>query len=243
MSTTWYTWLEQGRAIHISASAVESLARVFQLDPDERVYLLQLTEQPQASNSETQETVSPALQRVLDQLTATPAYIRGQRWDILAWNRAACAVMGKLCRVSMLERNILYHFFCDPEARQLFDDWEYIARCMLAQFRASAGIHVGDRWFKELIELLKQGSPEFRQWWPRHEILGIPEGRKALNHPLVGHLILEHATFHVSNAPNLQLILQLPVEEETEQKLQRLLASGCPHHCHISVGEITSLHA
>jgi hypothetical protein len=59
----------------------------------------------------------------------------------------------------------------------------------------------------------------------------------AFKAPLVGRLILEHTTFHVSNAPNLQLILQLPLEEETEQKLQRLLASGCPHHCHISVGK------
>jgi hypothetical protein len=64
------------------------------------------------------------------------------------------------------------------------------------------------------------------------EILGMPEGRKELNHPLAGRLIFEHTTFHVSNAPNLQLVLQLPVEEETEQKLQRLLASVCPHHCH-----------
>ena len=237
MSTTWYTWLEQGRTIHISASVVESLARVLQLDPDERAYLLQLTVQPEAPTSETQETVSPALQRVLDQLTATPAYIRGQRWDILAWNRAACAVMGQLCGGSALERNVMYHFFCDPEARQLYDDWEYLARCMLAQFRASAGIRVGDPWFKELIELLKQGSPEFRHWWPRHEIVGMLEGRKALNHPLVGRLTLEHTTFQVSSAPSLQLILHLPIEEETEQKLQCLLASGCPHHCHLSVGK------
>ena len=32
VSTTWYTWLEQGRAIHVSAAVVESLARVLQLD-------------------------------------------------------------------------------------------------------------------------------------------------------------------------------------------------------------------
>ena len=75
--------------------------------------------------------------------------------------------------------------------------------------------------------------------FPRHvhEILGMPEGRKDLNNPLTGRLIFEHTTFHVSNAPNLQLVLQLPVEEETEQKLQRLLASVCPHHCHIPEGE------
>ena len=236
MSTTWYTWLEQGRAIQISSSVAESLARVLQLDSDERTYLLQLTGQAQASPSETQEIVSPALQRVLDQLTATPAYIRGQRWDILAWNRAACVVMDRLCGIPAIERNILYHFFCHPAARELYDDWEFIARCMLAQFRANAGMRVGDRWFKELIDLLKQGSPEFRQWWPRHEILGMPEGRKVVNHPRVGRLVLEHTTFRVSNAPHLQLVLQLAVEEETEEKVLRLLDLGGSHSCDVSAG-------
>jgi len=68
----------------------------------------------------------------------------------------------------------------------------------------------------------------------------MPEMRKALNHPLVGRLILEHITFHVSHSPNLQLILRLPVEEETGQKLQRHLASGCSHcanHCLVSLHE------
>ncbi len=167
---------------------------------------------------------------MLEQLTTTPAYIRGQRWDVLAWNQAACAVINNFCQMPAHERNILYRFFCDPDIRQFYDDWESIARCMLAQFRASAGIRVGDPWFKELIEMLRQRSPEFRLWWPRHEILGMPEGRKEFNHPLVGHLTLEHTTFHVSDAPHLQLVLNIPLEEETEQKVQRLLASGCPYH-------------
>ncbi len=235
VSTTWYTWLEQGRAIHVSTQVVESLARVLQLAADERAYLFQLTVQPPATDtSEHQETVSPALQHVLRQLTTTAAYFRGQRWDILAWNRAACAVMGQLCAVPVLERNTLYRFFCNPATKQLYDDWEYIARCMLAQFRANAGVRISDPWFKELLDLLKQRSPEFRQWWPRHEILGMPEGRKDINHPLVGRLAIEHTTFQVATAPHLQLVLNIPFDEETEQKMQRLLAPGCPHHCQVS---------
>ncbi len=45
VSTTWYTWLEQGRAIQVSTEVVESLARVLQLDANERGYLFQLTVQ------------------------------------------------------------------------------------------------------------------------------------------------------------------------------------------------------
>src|SRR5215468_12494991 len=43
---TWYTWLEQGRPIQVSADVLENLARVFQLNTDERAYLFQLAQRP-----------------------------------------------------------------------------------------------------------------------------------------------------------------------------------------------------
>jgi transcriptional regulator with XRE-family HTH domain len=39
VGATWYTWLEQGRAISVSGQVLESLARVLQLDADERAHL------------------------------------------------------------------------------------------------------------------------------------------------------------------------------------------------------------
>jgi transcriptional regulator with XRE-family HTH domain len=39
VGATWYTWLEQGRAIIVSRQVLESLARVLQLDADERAHL------------------------------------------------------------------------------------------------------------------------------------------------------------------------------------------------------------
>ena len=36
---TWYTWLEQGRAIQVSAEVIESLSRVLLLDEQERIHL------------------------------------------------------------------------------------------------------------------------------------------------------------------------------------------------------------
>jgi transcriptional regulator with XRE-family HTH domain len=40
VSPEWYTWLEQGRDINVSVQLLESLARVLQLDDNERTYLL-----------------------------------------------------------------------------------------------------------------------------------------------------------------------------------------------------------
>src|SRR3954454_21266784 len=39
VSPEWYTWLEQGRDINVSGQLLESLARVLQLDANERVHL------------------------------------------------------------------------------------------------------------------------------------------------------------------------------------------------------------
>src|SRR5260370_10756053 len=39
VGATWYTWLEQGRAITVSGQVLESLARVLQLDADEPTHL------------------------------------------------------------------------------------------------------------------------------------------------------------------------------------------------------------
>ncbi len=233
LSTTWYTWLEQGRNVHVSTQVLESLARTLQLNADEKAHLFVLAAHTATlDRSGIQETVSPTLQRVLAQMGTNPAYIRGQRWDILAWNRAACSVLGNFCQTPAHERNTMYRFFCNPAVRRLYIDWENIARAILAQFRASMGLHVADPWFKELIERVQKISPEFRQWWPRHEILGTPEGRKELNHPLVGKLVFEHTTFVVSDTPSLQLVLYIPLPEaETANKLQQLLASDDTHQC------------
>src|SRR5689334_14880323 len=42
MSATWYTWLEQGRDVSASVTALSGLARTLQLTPAERGYLFEL---------------------------------------------------------------------------------------------------------------------------------------------------------------------------------------------------------
>ncbi len=227
MSNTWYTWLEQGRPIQVSTDVLNSLARTLQLNTAEHAYLLQFAS-PSRGEPLPSETVSPALVHVLNSLDPLPAYIRGQRWDILAWNRATCAVLGSFCRASGLERNIIWHYFLDPEYRQFYPAWQDHAQRLLAQLRASAGTRINSPWFQELIEELRTNSSEFRYWWSRHDVLGTPEGRKELCHPQVGTLVFEHTTFVVSSEPALHMVLYTPLSEhDTERKLVQLLATAC----------------
>lgn len=111
---------------------------------------------------------------------------------------------------------------------------------MLAQFRVNYSRFVGDPWFIELINNLEVASPEFRLWWTEHDILGRTDGRKEINHPLVGRLILNYVIFKVADSPNLEVVMYLPLpKSDTTLKLQQLLLNllkNCWHIIKIDVG-------
>ncbi len=69
-------------------------------------------------------------------------------------------------------------------------------------------------------------SPEFRRWWPRHEVLGTGEGRNDLRHRVAGRLAFEHAVFNHAESSHQRLLLYSPLpDHDTPAKLARLLAA------------------
>lgn len=226
IGVTWYTWLERGRDIRPSEQVLENIARALHLDGDERSHLYLLAQPERLPQRPEDEVVSPALQRVLDNQHLSPAFILGRRWDILAWNAAAAAVWG-YDATTPEERNGIWRMFANPELRRLYVDWEAHAQLRLSQFRATAARYPGDPSFLELIEALKRVSPEFREWWPRHEVRGRPGGLRELNHPTAGRLDLELTTFQVHDTADLTLQLYMPVTgTDTAAKLQLLIGAG-----------------
>ena len=171
------------------------------------------------------ETVSPTLQRFLDHQGLSPAFVLGPRWDVVAWNEAARVVFDDFGQMTTRERNAVWHIFTSPAHRHLLVNWEGHARRVLAQFRATCGRYPGDPRLTELIDDLMLRSPEFRAWWPEHEVLGAPDGHKTLNHPQAGYLMFEHLTFQVFDAPDLKVNVYTPLDEaDTPAKLSRLLS-------------------
>src|SRR6202008_3261843 len=87
-SATWYTWLEQGRGGGPSPSVQDLIARAMMLTDVERehLFLLGLGRPPEARYHEP-DGVSPRLQRLLDTLEYSPAFIRTATWDVIAWNK------------------------------------------------------------------------------------------------------------------------------------------------------------
>jgi hypothetical protein len=208
VSATWYTWLEQKRPIGVSSGVLDNLARVLRLDSAERMLLFQLAlRQPVLDSPSKAETVSPLIRRLLDQTDPIPAFVLGRRWDVLAWNRAALAFFLDFEQVPANERNMLWLVFTNSKLRSLIVDWPTRAKDTLARFRADYGRHAGDGHFVQLVERLKSVSPEFAQWWPRHDILPMTEGRNAYDHPQVGRMIVENTMFSLVDNPELRLVV------------------------------------
>jgi transcriptional regulator with XRE-family HTH domain len=224
IGVTWYTRLEQGRDITVSPQVLESLARVFALDDAERNHLFVLArEQLPADPAPFTDIISPALQCILDTMGIYPAYVTNPRWDIVAWNQAARLVYTDFGELPPHERNILRFLFTNPLQRVLLANWEKEARGMLALFRASTERYVGEPWFKALVADLEQTSPEFRAWWPRHDIQAAHAGPKELKHPIVGRLVLQSNTFQAVDAPDLRMVIYTPLPEaNTAEKLAQL---------------------
>lgn len=117
ISTDYYTRIEQGR-IQVSAPVLGTLADVLKLDEDQRRYLFSLAGKPSTrSPRQTVQKVKPQLQRLLDDLAATPAIVLGRCMDVLAWNRLAAAMITDFGQVPAKHRNYVRILFAEPAMR------------------------------------------------------------------------------------------------------------------------------
>lgn len=214
VGTTWYTWLEQGRDVRPSADVLNAIADALHLDMAERQHLFTLADRPSPeSRSRGPEHVPDALVRMLDSMTGQPAYVLGRRWDVLAWNAAAVTVFGDFGRLEGDARNIMHLMFANEAHRRLLADWDDLAPLSLAMFRADSARYAGDPDFERLIAVLMKESPEFRAWWPRHDVMRQPSTVKRIHHPSDGQLEFEYMSLDVSDRPGMRFVVCTPRED------------------------------
>lgn len=229
IGVTWYTRLEQGRDITVSAKVLESLSRALGLSSEERNYLFILAHgYVPADPLPFTESMSATLQYILDNMGICPAYVVNPCLDLLAWNRAASDVFSNACPLLSRECNVLRFIFTNPNARALFPDWEAVARKVLALFRANTGPYIGAYEFSLLVADLKERSPEFRIWWSCYDVQELQLGTQEVRHPVVGRLALQATVLQVVEHPDLRMIVSTPLPEgDTAYKLS-VLAGRAP---------------
>lgn len=224
VSATWYTWLEQGRGGAPSSDVLERIARALMLTEVERehLFLLALGRPPEVRYHAV-DGVTPRLQRVLDALAFTPAFVKTATWDVVAWNRAATVVLTNYDTLAAQQRNILRLVFLDPRVRAAQTDWESVARFVVGAFRVDALRAGASKAVAALVDELSQRSPEFAAMWREHDVVTHGEGTKHLRHATAGMIALEYSAFAVDGRPDLSMVIYNPATPGDAQKIRQLV--------------------
>jgi transcriptional regulator with XRE-family HTH domain len=231
VSVDYYTRLERGNLSGVSDSVLEALARALQLDEAERVHLFDLARAANTSASTARSRRHPApqlrpgVQRLLDAMTMSPAYVRNGRLDVLGANPLGRAVFAPLFDTAARVPNIARFIFLDPAAQGFYLEWDSLAGDTVALLRAEAGRDPYDRALTDLIGELSTRSEVFRTWWAAHNVRLHRSGVKHLHHPVVGDLTLAYESMNLTADPGLRLNAYTAEPGSPSQDALNLLAS------------------
>lgn len=216
LSTTYYTFLEQGRPVRPSAQVLDALASALRMSAAEHRYLQVLAHggdnaaRGGVAVTAPPEQIDQGVADLVQRLDPFPTIVKGRRWDVLAANPAARELFTDWEALPAGERNLVRWMFTTDRAREVYLDWEPEARAMLGRFRLAAARYRDDPDFTALIAELQRDSQHVRDWWPRHDVIAVGSGSKKLRHPRLGSVSYSHVVLQVADNPDQTLVTYSP---------------------------------
>ncbi|UVJ39019.1 helix-turn-helix transcriptional regulator [Arthrobacter sp. CJ23] len=230
VGVSWYTWLEQGRAIGASEEILDAISNALQLGAEDRTHVRRLASgrrPPQgaagspAGHSGVQGHGRPGarpgglpfdadggqlalLQQLVDAI-ANPSYVADPFWTVVAMNSAAADIFDTRVGESCLQR-----FFTDPELARPHVHKEMMARSMVAQFRAQSAKFPDDPRFDAMARKLGEVSETFRELWQRQVVGDSYHVDVVYDHESLGRLSFAPMALGVPQFPSLRLFTYLP---------------------------------
>jgi transcriptional regulator with XRE-family HTH domain len=223
VGVTWYTWLEQGRDINVSAQVLDAIATALRFDRQERSHLYSLAGLRFGPTQGVCSALPPSVQKTLDVVQPYPAIVLNERYDILAFNEAYCKVVIDLDKVPVEERNMLWLNFVSDDWKCSYVDAEMTKHHMVASFRAASADHVGEALWQDLIQGLLSNSPYFAELWERYDVAAPSTRTKVLSVDGFGLLRIEPINLWLSQLGPLRATVYTALDEETEAKLRLIV--------------------
>ena len=229
VSVDYYTRLERGNLAGVSESVLHAVARALQLDEAEHEHLFDLARvanvTPRSQRRTGTARVRPSVQRVLDAMSAAPAWVHNDRLDFLAANRLGYALYSELFVDPVRPANSARFMFLNPRSRDFYPDWEQIADNIVATLRGAAGRNPFDEKLTKLVGELSTRSEDFRTRWAAHNVRLHRAGVKHLHHPVVGELELRYEGMELPADPGLTLFVYTAEPGTRSEDGLKLLAS------------------
>jgi transcriptional regulator with XRE-family HTH domain len=190
ISTQYYTRLEQARGPRPSRHVLATLGRALRLGDAERDHLYALAGEPAAGPpgsppSEVPDTVLELIERMPD----TAAIVLDAKYDVIAWNPLAAALLDDFSARSRRDRNLIRRYFLHPDRTRHHygitgggDFGKYAA----GRLRAATARYPDDRGTRDLVRELLLRSPEFAGQWQTGDVFDARHMAKSVDHPQVG---------------------------------------------------------
>jgi transcriptional regulator with XRE-family HTH domain len=226
ISVDYLTRLEQGRATSPSVQVVEALARALRVSDAERDLLFRLAGHATPGLDVVSSRISPSVQRLLDRLANTPVAVYDATWTLVVANAPYDALMGPTASWRGIERNGVWRHLVGPGSRAVHTPEEQaeFEAGLVADLRLTAARYPADHRLNQLTHDLAAQSPRFVKLWESaafepHKDFGR---HKIIDHPDVGHIVLDCDTLIVA-ADDLRIMIYT-AEPETEDAERLALA-------------------
>jgi transcriptional regulator with XRE-family HTH domain len=229
MSTDYYTRLEQRRGPQPSAQMLASLARALRLTADERDYLYRMAGHAVPDRLSASTHVAPALQRVLDRLSDTPALIVSNLGETLMQNALAVTLFGDQVGRSGWERFEAYRWFVHPGSERLHypdHDRARQSRALVAGLRSAYGSMGASSGAGDLVTELLRRSAEFGELWERQEVAQRFADHKVLIHPDIGAIEVDCQVLFTEDRSQALLVLTADPRSADGEKIRLLGVVG-----------------
>lgn len=230
VSVGYYTRLEQDQAGTASEQVLDALARVLRLDAAETTHLHNLARRPALPRlvRPRPEQPHPRVLALLNSLgEATPAVILGRRGDVLAWNRTGHTLFAEHLDADAPHEparrpSIPRMFFLDSLTRDLYRNWDELARIHVAYLRLTSGRYPTDGRLAELIGELTMHSAEFASLWATGDVADCTVGTMRLQHATVGPLDVDYQVWLQPDSHDHRLEIYTPNDQPSADALQLL---------------------
>ncbi|MGW4499101.1 helix-turn-helix transcriptional regulator [Micromonospora sp. NPDC004336] len=224
ISVDYYNRLEQARAPRPSRQVLAALGRALLLYPTERAHLFRLAGEVPDPPARPDDVVPNGVRHLLDRLADTPAYVIDVRYELLAWNSLAVAVLGDPDDWAPGERNLAWRMFSGRPAPEVdpVGANDVAARCV-TDLRAAASRYPDDPALGRLLARLRADSPEFERRWRDHGVC-VPDrpDRMVLTHRAVGEVTLDREVLELAGGGQ-RLVLHTAAPGSRSAEALRLL--------------------
>ncbi|MFI6789832.1 helix-turn-helix transcriptional regulator [Nonomuraea sp. NPDC050383] len=195
ISTEYYVRLEQGRAPRPSGEVLAGIAGALRLTDAESDHLHVLAGTAPSRTGLHRRDVRPSILALLERLPQTAAIVTSATFEVLAWNDLAAALMEDFAELAPKDRNLARRAFltsarADATPYGISDAAEFRHHVVMG-LRSTLARYSSDPAVTELVDELRDASPDFARLWERHDVHAAPTLTKTFRHPVVGEITVD----------------------------------------------------